>query len=472
MGPVTGLFPPRGRPSVRTSWGSFGSGVLDVRPPTSLIPVPPPGQPLNTFGGQIDVRVEVDTGGGEGLAGLWDTALWDTDHWGSDDAIWVDFTEHVLSVSISQGTERWGERFETGTCSVTVDNTTGIFTPEIGVTDPWYRPFRPGRRIRIVAIPDPDTGLRVSLFTGRLDAAYGDAADAGHAITSTFQIYDFMADWNAYDPFETTPTGNQRTDLRVHAALDRYDWPADERDIQVGAHNVQSSTLSETTLEECQVAADAEGGVFYCSKDGLATFKNRDWLTTDARSTTIQGYIGYEEVPAGAQAAHIIGDPATSWELARIINHAAYARAGGTAQEVNDYGSQNAYGIRSHNRTDFLNTTDGEVLALAVRVVNSSKDLRPRADDIAISAVADPDNEDLNRLFWDSQLGDRVAIQASTPYGWVIEREAHIFGITHELTADDWNVIFRLDDAQTIDLTYWILEDAEFGVLNETTRAA
>ena len=42
----------------------------------------------------------------------------------------------------------------------------------------------------------------------------------------------------------------------------------------------------------------------------------------------------------------------------------------------------------------------------------------------------------------------------------------------HTITADDWQVTFRLDDAQTIELTYWILEDPEFGVLNETTRVA
>ena len=130
------------------------------------------------------------------------------------------------------------------------------------------------------------------------------------------------------------------------------------------------------------------------------------------------------------------------------------------------------YGIRSHKRTDFQNTTDGEVLALAVRVVNARKDLRPRADQITIAGVEDPDNEDLNRLLWDTRLGDRLAVLSKPRMGWSVEREVHVFGMDHAITADDWTVTFRLDDAQTIPFAYWILEDAEFGVLDETTRVA
>jgi hypothetical protein len=434
-----------------------------------MIPIPAPGQPLHAFGGQIDVRVEVDTGGGEGLGALWDEGLWDEHRWGSEDPDWVDMSAHVLDVSTHQGTERWGERVEAGTASVTVDNTTGIFTPESGVPDPWFRAFRPGRRLRIVTIPDPSTGIRVPLFTGRFDALAGNPDDAGHAITATLQIVDFMGDWASYNPFETTETGAQSTDERVHAALDRYGWPTDERDVQSGFHNITSSTLSGTTLEECQQAADAEGGIFFASKEGLATFKNRDWLSTDPRSVDVQGYVGYGEVPDGAQAAHA-AEPLTSWELARIVNHAAYAREGGTAQEVTDPGSQNAFGIRSHKRTDLHNTSDGEVLTLAVRIVNAFKDLRPRLDEITIVAVADPDNEDRNRLLWDTRLGDRLAVLLQTPYGWFIEREVHVVAMDHQITVDDWVARFRLDDAQTIPLTYWILEDAELGILNETTR--
>ena len=138
------------------------------------VTVPRPAQISYWLGGQVDVRVEVDTGAGEGLGALWDSGLWDYNRWGSEDPDWVDFTPYVLGVVIRQGAQRWGDRIETGTATVTVDNTTGIFTPESGVPDPWFREFRPGRRVRIVAIPDTTTGVKVPLFTGRFGCCDGE----------------------------------------------------------------------------------------------------------------------------------------------------------------------------------------------------------------------------------------------------------------------------------------------------------
>ena len=281
------------------------------------------------------MRVEVDTGPGEGIGALWDEGLWDEDRWGSEDPDWVDFTAYVLEVSIRQGAERWGERVQAGTASVTVDNTTGfslrrsvwstsgsVRSVQAGGCGSWLSPTR----IRVYGCHCSQAGSMLSTAILPMLAMPS---------LRTCKLVDFMGDWAAYNPFETTATGSQTNRcagrMLPSTGTDGRQTNGTSRS---GSTMCRLSTLSETTLEECQTAADAEGGVFYCSKDGLATFKNRDWLTTDTRSTVIQGYIGYDEVPTGAQAAHIVETPATSWELARVVNHAAYAREGGTAQEV------------------------------------------------------------------------------------------------------------------------------------------
>lgn len=427
-----------------------------------MVAVPDPGQILKTFGGQVDVRVEVDTGLADATFGVWGAttgaagANWsDGDTWGAVDPAWNDVTEFVLDVSIDGGTERWGERYDTGVASITVDNTDGRWSPASGV-DAYNLPFRPGRAIRVVAIPDPDDPTeKAPLFTGNVDSANEHYHEAGYDIVSVLTCFDHLALLAAFNPLATTPTGVQATHERVEAALDRLplSWPAGLRDIQTGEHTMQSSDLAQTTLEEVQRAADAEGGALFAAPDGVITFKARDWLITDTRSTEVQAFIGYGDVTAASvQAAHII-DVETSWELARVVNMVQFSGGLGASAtyEVEDSGSQSAYGIRTYNRTDLQNNDPADVEFLADRYLAAFKDLRPRIDSVTILAVDDPDNEDKNRLFWDAKYGDLVSIRVATPYGWEYEREVHITAINHVITADDWMVTFRLDDAQTIE---------------------
>jgi hypothetical protein len=206
------------------------------------------------------------------------------------------------------------------------------------------------------------------------------------------------------------------------------------------------------------------------SPDGVATFKARDWLTTDARSVNIQGYLGYTDlpVPAGASvwdtaewdtdiwegfernAAHILS-VATSWETARVVNQVAYARVGSEAQEVEDTVSQDQHGIRSYQRTDLENNADTEVAFLAARAVEAFKDSRMRVEEVTITTIEDIPGEDRHRLFYDTQFGDRLSILIQSAWGWNIEKEVHVMGISHQITADDWQATFQLDDAQTFE---------------------
>lgn len=410
--------------------------------------VPPLGQILSTFGGPVAVRIEVDTGTEGVTFGLWDEGEWDEALWGSENPSWFDITAYALEVNLAGGAERWGERFQAAAATIRLDNTSGIFTPESGVPNPFVLPFRPGRKIRVVAVPDPDDPDTVApLFTGQIDSANDEFGDAGFSIVSVLQCSDFMATWSQHNPPALeTPTGVQTTDERVEATLDRLSWPGGERDVQTGEHSMTSSWLAQSTLEECQRAAEAEGGAFFASPDGKATFRARDWLITDTRSTEIQGYIGYEEVPEGAQSAHLL-DVRTSWERALIYNQILFARTGSTVQLAEDEDSKDLYGIRSYQRLDYQNNSDAQVLALAERQLAISKDLRLRVEEATITPNADPDNEDLNRLIWDTRYGDLLSIRIKPPWGWELEKLVQVMGIAHRITADDWTVTLKLDDA-------------------------
>jgi hypothetical protein len=425
-----------------------------------LIPLPALAQSLLWAGGQIDVRVEVDTGttdSGDEFA-LWGEDFWAEFLWASSAPGWLDLSPFVLDLDFDGGAERWGQRFKTGSATVILDNTTGIFTQDAPVTKPFHLPFRPGRKIRVVAIPDPTADpesatYRVPLFTGIIDSTSDDYAEGAWDNTTRVYCFDNGAVFAGHNPpMLGTPTGVETSDERVTSALDRLNWPAGDRDVQTGIHSLQTSHLAQSTWEECQTAADAEGGAFFAGKDGKAVFKARDWLITDTRSITVQGWLGYDEIPTGEQGAHVIAVD-TSWELARIRNQVRFARVGSTMQEAEDATSQTLYGVRSYERTDFENNADGALAILAARHVKVHKDNRMRVDAVTIAGVEDPDNEDLNRLLWAVEYGDLLTVQVKTGQGWSFERLVQVFGIHHHITGDDWLVTFRLDDAQINFLT-------------------
>lgn len=406
------------------------------------------GTPHRVFGGMLDVRVEIDTGLVDDLGDLWDTGLWDDGVWGAEDPSWYDMTRWVTSITIGGGAERYGQRYSAATATITVDNTTGIFTPDVGVDVPWLQPFRPGRRIRIVVYPDPTTPTKVPLFTGQVQASNDRFSAAGFDVSASIVCVDHMAIFAAFNPPAlATATGVGSTDEIVGKALDRMSWPNAMRDIQPGVHTMQSTYLAQTTLEECARCADAEGGAFFAAPDGKATFKARDWLTTDPRSTTPQGWLGFDPPPPGANTAQVL-DWQTAWEIARIQNQIMFARTGSTLQTVQDLPSQAAIGqIRTYQRTDLQNNRDDQVLYLANRYLAAYKDLRLLVTSVTIAPNHDPDNEDLNRLIWDTRYGDLLAIRIAPPHGWEYTRYTHVIGITHRITVDDWEVEFALDDA-------------------------
>jgi hypothetical protein len=248
----------------------------------------------------------------------------------------------------------------------------------------------------------------------------------------------------------TVATGVESTSARIHGALDRFGYDGDRTQIQTGVHEMQTSALAQSTFEECQRAADAEGSVFYADSQGRPVFKARDWLTTDTRSVNVQAWIGYDTIPAGSTGAHVLG-LVVSHESARIVNQVSFAASGGILQTAEDALSQTLFGKRTYQRTDFENNDDTELALLAARHLAAFKDDRARVDQVTIAVADDPDFHD---LLYTTQFGDRWSVLVATPWGWSYAKEVHVMGVELAVTADDFQATFRLDDAQTFEGTF------------------
>lgn len=237
------------------------------------------GQILEWLGGQVDVRLEYAVDGSGNSVGKYsDIVDWETEILDPDSNP-VDLTGYVMRTNIRRGQERWDSRFSAATARITLDNTTGVFTPDLSTDPPTWSEIRLGTIIRVVILPDPnDPTLIVPRFTGRVESMNDRFSGGGEDIVTDIQAIDPLGDLHDFNPSASSPTGVQATDDRVRAVLDNMGWPVSLRSIQYGQHNMATSELAQPALEESQRAADAEGGQFYADGDGTLVFKNRDWL--------------------------------------------------------------------------------------------------------------------------------------------------------------------------------------------------
>lgn len=410
-----------------------------------------PGQLLRWLGGQISIAVRIETGLALEGSAVWGSAEWDVAVWSSEDLAYQDVSDAVIEVAYRRGAERWDARFTSGSATVTLDNTSGMFTPISDAPQPWGVPFRPGRRVQISCLPDPTSAARVVIFTGRIDDRSDEYSAAGADLTTTLSLIDVLGELGANNPPALdVATGVQSTHARVGAALDYGGIDPGIRDLQTGVHTMETSFLAQSTLEECQRAADAEGGAFFADAEGRLQFKSRDWLSTDPRSIEVQGYLGFDVSPdPGVPEAQIeSGSVRTTESLGMVRNDIQYARDGGTLQHEEDLDSITVHGRRSYPRTDLNNNSDAEVAFLAARALAAYAESRQRIEELAIVANEDPANADLNRLFYDTQIGDLVSMEIRTLQGWKIPAlSAHVIGISGRITAEDWRVILTLDDS-------------------------
>lgn len=401
---------------------------------------------MSWTGGSVDWRVELALGTLGGLGSLWDYGEWDTTGiWNGPVPSWVVVSEDVLEVATSRGRRRWGERMRTGNASVMLSNTDGRYNPDAGATPPGDLSLRPGRLARISA--NAGAGW-VPVFTGyinTLDPSYG---PGGENPVMRFNLQGFAGSLQQFNPPDlTTPiTAGQPTDERVLQVLTAFEWNTTEWPpvLQSGVHTMAESSLSATGLEECQRAADAEGGVYFHDATGAPQFKAFEWLLNDTRSTVVQAVLGDLAAPDSPQ----VQDVRPSWDSLSIVNDAQFSRKGSsTPVRVQSALSQSLYGWKALRKTVECET-DAQLLALATNAVERNQLDRRRLDSLTLHAPT----ATAAGLMFGLKIGDLVTATVTTLHGWDYTVDAHINGIGFAVNGSDWSQTLRLDDTFTIDL--------------------
>lgn len=379
------------------------------------------------------------------------------------DDLWVDVTDRVSSLTTRRGATRTAGpnvRYEAGTCTVVLRNEdraldpTNLDGPYVagGVTQ-----VEPMRKVRIRATWDDVT---YSLFWGYADGwqvTYPGLNKSDVILTAT----DAMKVFAAWDRDESASAGaGETTGARIDRILDAADWPDADRIIATGDSTVQATTLANNTLTELLLTADSEMGELYIDAEGRVVFRNRHALVEDTRSNTSQGTFGDED----PELRYV--DAPLDYDSDSIYNLISIARDGGTAQVVEDAASRTAYLTRSYQRHDLILETDAECLSYAELLLYQGKDPELRFAEMTLRPRRDGDS--LFPHAFGRKLGDRITVLRRPPGGGdPIERDCLIRGIEHSMSAGctRWDTKFVLQSATRF--TFFILDHADLGVLDE-----
>jgi len=368
-----------------------------------------------------------------------------------DGTNFVDVTDKVRSFSISRGKSRELDEYRSGTCSITFDNNDRTFDPTNQLS-PYFGQILPLRPVRV-------SSNSVVQFVGAVDDWDLKFSPNGDNIASIS-----CSDLLRIIANQSLPEFTNVVELsgaRVNEVLDRINWPAGERDVDLGAETLGADTVPFGTnaLQYLQLITESETGSFFMSKDGRAKFRDRRVVPSSLSPKFADDGTGipYKQVEI------IFGS-----EL--LYNQVIFENAitGGTAI-ANQLDSQAIYGVQTFQRDGLLMATDPATQDLADFLSNKYGQPAFRFEGITASLnelTPTQQNELLN-----IELGDVVEIifrPGSPPTGTPISEYAEVIAINNSGDSAFSQIQFRFN---TLNATFFILDDPVFGRLDVNALA-
>jgi hypothetical protein len=356
--------------------------------------------------------------------------------------VWTDVSAYAMRnppTRIRRGFSRDLQSWTAGTCSFTLDNTDGRFSPtnmsgpyvSAGLTE--IRPWRP---VYIYATYDSETYPLFRGYALTWDEGWMKGVDAA---TVTVECTDELGSLARYDGFEQSPAGAGDTSgERVHRVLDNAGHTG-SRNVDVGQFTMQATTLAQNAVSDLKLTADSEAGFLWIDADGTVVFGDQLALFNSPRSSTSQASYSDD----GSGLAYY--DLDVSYDGDHTANVVSFARAGGTEQTVSDTDSRALYRDKRYSRTDLICESDAQALALAQLHLELYGHPELRFDSMKVKPAYEP------TVLYPEVLGrkilDRLTVARTPPGGDPISRAVFVSGVEHSI-GDEWFTGFWFSSAE------------------------
>lgn len=308
---------------------------------------------------------------------------------------WLDVSCFAHEAEIQRGRERFTDRFDPATATMTFDNRTGWADMAGDANDVLASPLRPARHIRM-GIEGPwdlpvwdHADYILWLFYGYIDTTRP-TYDPVQEDVVTINAVDALAEVGRVTLESLADPGvgsGEVANLRVDRILDAAAWPYG-RTLYASATTLLPTTLGSQTIDELGRTSDSAGGVVYGDLEGGITYKDRDWMIW-VGGTDPDGIIGYSPDTATTDACPT--DWETHFDRGQLTTQVEIGRKVTPSELPTLYTDPSAiadYGTETLSRTDLLCSdpaTMFPILAdrwIAIRGVNSM----PRIEAVTFNA--------------------------------------------------------------------------------------
>lgn len=395
----------------------------------------------------------------------------------------TDITNRVNRVSITRGANsplfsartppaaRW---------TVQLNNEDRLFDPTFGFG--YGANVVPGRRIKVQS-------NGITIVDGQVEDWNFEYSPTGRSIT-VIDASDALAALAAMELDGFTAT-SQAPGARINAVLNRTEVAfTSNRNIDTGVDTLQADVVASNTnvLAYVQLVAKSDYGTLFAGRDGRITFKDRH---SNAGLTAI----GFADDGTGIPFQSI----SISYGSELLYNRVSITRAGGTEQVKDNATSQDAYRVRSLSQTGLLLNTDGQAEDLAEFLVSvlAEPQLRVTSLTVELGALTQAQQDQIlalditspvNVTFTPNRVGEPTLLETEAGDGLVTEdgtdleseasdlpapisRSCIVEGISHSITAGGTSHVVTLSLGDALFTSLFILDDAEFGVLDDDVLA-
>jgi len=366
---------------------------------------------------------------------------------------YYDITNYVTNISLARGKSDQLTNISPGDFVVELNNRTRAFDP-LYEGSPFYGQIIPKRLVRYSV-------NGVQRFQGVIDDWNLQYTPDGNA-TASFIASDGFIYLNNQTLGSATSTA-QLSGSRVTTILDDpyVSWPSDNRDIDPGSVTLGTDIIPEdqNVLEYLRAIEQTELGLFFISKSGVATYRDRTHTptTTDLVALADDGSgIAYQnlQISYGSE------------DLANEV--VSVSSIDGTTVTVTDTVSQEEYGIFNLTLDNLLTadatTLEGISTALAAQYsqpVYRFTSVEIRLNDLSLA--------EQNSIL-DLELGDFVSV-TFTPSNLppAITRYAEVIRMHDEVSITGEHIMTL--GLNTRNFTYLVLDDTIFGRLDSGSLA-